>query len=213
MKSAKPLLLFYLILAGCFAPAPDAGIAPNDPMDIRPLIIGKTIPGITLQNHQGEPVNLLDKSSENTLFVFYRGGWCPFCSAELAELASIENQIYDLGINIVAISPDKPEFLRRTMDDADINYTLLSDSSMEASKSFGIAYRLDDETYQRYKSNGMDLEVRSGQNHHLLPAPAVFLSNAEGVLKFEYVNPDYRQRIDKDVLLAAARALASSGDD
>jgi peroxiredoxin len=166
-----------------------------------------------LQSHQNESVNLLDESSENTLFVFYRGGWCPFCSAELAELSSIEDQLYEMGINIVALSPDQPEFLRQSMDDVNMDYKLLSDSMMEASKAFGIAYRLDDETYQRYKTNGMDLEERSGQDHHLLPAPAVFLSNADGIIEFQYVNPDYRQRIDKDVLLAAVTAMLESQNE
>jgi peroxiredoxin len=182
-------------------------------MDVQPLLIGETIPDITLQSHQNEPVNLRDESSENTLFVFYRGGWCPFCSAELAELSSIEDQLYEMGINIVALSPDQPEFLRQSMDDVNMDYKLLSDSMMEASKAFGIAYRLDDETYQRYKTNGMDLEERSGQDHHLLPAPAVFLSNADGIIEFQYVNPDYRQRIDKDVLLAAVTAMLESQNE
>lgn len=213
MNTSKFLLPFLLIVTACTAPAPDIGYVPGDVMDIEPLIIGETIPDVTLQNHEGEPVNLLNESSENTLFVFYRGGWCPFCSAELAELSSIENQLYDLGINIVAISPDRPEFLRQTMNDTDLNYTLLSDSMMEGSKAFGIAYRLDDDTYERYKNNGMDLEERSGQDHHLLPAPAVFLTNPERVIEFEYVNPNYRERIDKDVLMAAAQALVESENE
>ena len=115
-----------------------------------------------------------------------------------------------MGINIVALSPDRPEFLRRSMDDVNMEYTLLSDSLMEASKAFGIAYRLDSDSYQRYKNNGMDLEERSGQNHHLLPAPAVLLSNSEGIIEFQYVNPNYRQRIDKEVLLAAVEAMVES---
>lgn len=91
-----------------------------------------------------------------------------------------------------------------------MDYTLLSDSMMEASKAFGIAFRLDDETIQRYKQNGLDLEIRSGQNHHLLPATAVLLTNEKGLIEFQYVNPDYRQRIGKDVLMAAAAAQVES---
>jgi len=215
MKPAFFTLFLSLILSACTAPTPDAetNAAPDNAMDVQPLLIGETIPDITLQSHQNESVNLLDESSENTLFVFYRGGWCPFCSAELAELSSIEDQLYEMGINIVALSPDQPEFLRQSMDDVNMDYKLLSDSMMEASKAFGIAYRLDDETYQRYKTNGMDLEERSGQDHHLLPAPAVFLSNADGIIEFQYVNPDYRQRIDKDVLLAAVTAMLESQNE
>jgi peroxiredoxin len=216
MKPLFFLLLASLIVSACRTPPPadtNSDDIPDTAMDVQPLLIGESIPDITLQNHQNDPINLRDESSENTLFVFYRGGWCPFCSAELAQLSSIEDQLYEMGINIVAVSPDRPEFLRMSMSDVNMDYTLLSDSTMEASKAFGIAFRLDDETYQRYKSNGMDLEERSGLDHHLLPAPAVYLSNNEGIIEFQYVNPDYRQRIDKDVLLAAVTAMLESQDE
>ena len=53
---------------------------------------------------------------------------------------------------------------------------------------------------------GIDLEEASGYDHHLLPVPAVFVIDPEGVIDFQYVNPDYRARLDPNVLLAAARA-------
>lgn len=207
MKYNYPFFLILCFAFSCSSVEQNDTSAPQQASDVSPLLIGSMIPDITLNDHTGQPENLAAISTNNTLFVFYRGGWCPFCSAELAEISSIEDSLYNMGFNIVAISPDSPAFLRSTMDDASVNYTLLSDSNMEASKAFGIAFRLDDETFQRYKNNGLDLEERSGKDHHLLPVPAVFLSNAEGVIEFKYVNPDYRQRINKDVLMAAASAM------
>jgi peroxiredoxin len=215
MKSYLILLLAGLLVAfaSCTTQTQPADTIPDNAMNVTPLLIGETIPYISLQNHQGESVSLRDMNSENSLFVFYRGGWCPFCSTELADLAAIEDSLYSMGFNIIAISPDRPEFLRMSMEDVEMDYTLLSDSLMEASKAFGIAFRLDDETFQRYKQNGLDLEERSGQDHHLLPAPAVFLTNGDGVFEFQYVNPDYQQRIDKDVLMAAANAVVQSQEE
>jgi peroxiredoxin len=37
---------------------------------------------------------------------FYRGGWCPCCNAAIYGFMDIEQQIVDLGYQIVAISPD-----------------------------------------------------------------------------------------------------------
>lgn len=213
MKSYLFLLVLTVAAIGCTTQTETRDTIPDNAIDVTPLLIGETIPDISLQNHLGETVSLRDLSSENTLFVFYRGGWCPFCSTELAELASIEDSLYSMGFNIAAISPDRPEFLQMSMDDVEMDYSLLSDSMMEASKAFGIAFRLDDETFQRYKQNGLDLEERSGQDHHLLPAPAVFLTNGNGIIEFQYVNPDYRQRIDKDVLMAAATAIIESQEE
>lgn len=204
MKSAAALLFWSTLLTACISPSENV---PTSADDVNPLLVGSAIPDITLLSSQDDSTNLAAQSTESTLFVFYRGGWCPFCSAELAELAQIEDELYDLGINIIAISPDLPDYLRESLNDTEINYTLLSDSRMDASKAFGIAYQVDDATVQRYKNNGMDLEERSGHTHHLLPVPAVFLANSEGIIEFQYVNPDYRKRISHNVLLAAAKAM------
>jgi peroxiredoxin len=53
--------------------------------------------------------------------------------------------------------------------------------------------------------HGIDLEAASGEKHHELPVPAVFLVATNGVIQFEYINPDYSVGAHPDVLLAAAR--------
>lgn len=87
-----------------------------------------------------------------------------------------------------------------------MSYRLLSDSEMTAAKAFGIAFKVDDATIERYKGYGVDLGDAAGQNHHLLPVPAVFLVNTDGIITFEYVNPDYKVRLDPDVLIAEIRS-------
>lgn len=76
---------------------------------------------------------------------------------------------------------------------------------MSASKAFGLAFRVPAETVERYKGFGVDLEQRSGQEHHLLPVPAVFVLDEDGIVQFHYVNPDYRVRIPAKLVLEAAR--------
>lgn len=45
-----------------------------------------------------------------TVFVFYRGGWCPYCTRQMSELAQIEEQILEMGYQIVGISVDRQKF-------------------------------------------------------------------------------------------------------
>lgn len=40
-----------------------------------------------------------------------------------------------------------------------------------------------------------------------LPVPAVFLVNTDGIIQFQYVNPNYNVRLKKEVILAAAKAF------
>jgi peroxiredoxin len=45
-----------------------------------------------------------------------------------------------------------------------------------------------------------------------LPAPATFLIGSDGIIRFEYTNPDYKVRLHPDVLLAAANAYVNDVD-
>lgn len=111
-----------------------------------------------------------------------------------------------MGYQILAISPDTPENLKPTVDRHSLGYQLLSDSELTAAKAFGIAFHLDEPMFERYKGFGIDLEAASGQDHHQLPVPAVFVCDDKGKVAFSYVNPDYRVRVDPSVILAAAKA-------
>ncbi|MGF1668890.1 MAG: peroxiredoxin-like family protein [Balneolaceae bacterium] len=184
---------------------------PQNAMDIKPLLVGMQVPDVVLKDTNNKNVRLIDEVRKKpTAIIFYRGGWCPFCNEHLVELREIENELYDLGINIFAISPDSPQFLSETLADQEIGYHLLSDQKMECAQKFGVAFQLDSETVERYKANGLDLVKRSGYDHHLLPVPAVFLVDTDGVIQFQYVNPDFKVRISSEVLLAAAADLVNN---
>jgi peroxiredoxin len=111
----------------------------------------------------------------------------------------------------VALSADRPEKLIGSRKKHDLSYTLLSDHEMKAARAFGVAFEVDEATYEEYKGYGIDLEEASGESHHLLPVPSVFLIDAEGVVRFVHYDPDYEQRLENDALLEAARkAMAES---
>ncbi len=172
-----------------------------------PLLIGSEVPDLTLPDPKGEMISLSEIAGQNTLIVFYRGGWCPFCSAELSAIAEIEEELYEKGITIVGISPDSPEYLQKSLNELNTEFSLLSDSDMMVSKAFGIAFRENEETVNQLREFGMDIKERSGRDHHLLPVPSVFLINNEGRIEFQYVNPNYKERINHNILMAAADAM------
>ena len=80
---------------------------------------------------------------------------------------------------------------------------------MSAARAFGLSFRPDTTTIKALKSYGIDLEEASGETHNLLPTPAAYVLDTEGIARFRYVNPDYKVRVDPKALLAAARKAAS----
>lgn len=109
-----------------------------------------------------------------------------------------------LGYQIIAISPDRPEKLKAGPKTEGVKYLLLSDSNVSAAKAFGLAYRVDTNTVKKYIQFGIDLEDASGETHHILPVPAAYVVGTDGIINFEYINPNYKVRIDPELLLKAA---------
>lgn len=93
------------------------------------------------------------------------------------------------------------------MDRHELTWRLYSDAKGAAALAFGLAFLVDDATVEQYKKYSIDLEAASGETHHMLPVPGVFLTDAEGRVQFSYVNPDYRVRIPAGAVLAAAKAF------
>lgn len=112
-----------------------------------------------------------------------------------------------MDVRLLAISPDRPAKLRETIEKHKLGFQLLSDSPMRAARAFGIAYKVDDATLKQLRDSGIDLEEASGEKHHQLPVPAVFLVGTDSLIQFEYVNADYRVRLHPDLLVAAAKLV------
>jgi len=200
--------LFLILLLCSFT---STAKVPSDANDVKPLLPGMSIPSMTVYNVQGETLNITsDNLTKPFVITFYRGGWCPYCNAQLAQMRNAEKQLLDMGFDVYFISPDKPEALIESLKDQelkkDISYTLLSDPSMKVSQDFGIAFKVADETVEKYKQWGIDLEKSSGYKHHNLPVPATYVIGKNGIIQFQYVNPDYKVRLDPDLLLAAAKS-------
>ncbi len=209
MRKKLMLILAPLLI---FAGVTVSAAVPEDAAEVRPLERGDTLPEVSVRTADGEEVTMAALvDGQPAAFVFYRGGWCPYCNEHLSELAEVAPQLREKGYRIFALSPDRPAQVAEASAESSSGYTLFSDSTSEAARAFGVAFRVDNETFERLHGFGIDIEKASGQTHRMLPVPAVFLVDAEGVINFRYYNPDYRERLSGDALLEAA-ALTSGPD-
>lgn len=207
MKINRVLLRATVLMVAIGYLGKAANAVPQKAEDVKPIKVGSKVPPLPLQTVEGKSYDLFTSISRKpTVLIFYRGGWCPYCTKQLGQLGSLQPQLLKMGYQILAISADKPMELRKTLIKTPLPYTLLSDAKMWASQMMGIAYRMDDKTYAQYKDWGIDLEKTSGYTHHLLPVPSVFVLGTNGVIRFSYVNPNYAVRLDSKALLAAAEA-------
>lgn len=203
------------LLAGCNdMPAVDevdvAGFrsrVATDPTEVMPLLPGMAAPAFTIRSADGSPYSFPAGPRDKPVIVtFYRGSWCPYCSRYLWRMREAEQTLLDLGYELLFISADRPEILAPFLEEKGLRYALLSDNDLIAARTFGIAFRVTDDYHRKLLEHDIDIEDASGRTHHWLPVPAVFLIGTDGIIDFQYLNPDYKVRVHPDVLLAAARA-------
>lgn len=206
MKLFKILYLIFLVSCSNTVIQKRSHVASNA-HEIQPILNGVKIPPSQVRNIEGEPIDLATALlGENTVLVFYRGGWCPFCNMQLQGLRKIQKPLKNLGWNLVGISPDSPESLKKSAKRHNLKYTLYSDSQVNAAREFGLAFQIDSTTNMKYLGFGINLDSASGENHHILPVPGVYLINKKGIVVFSYVNPNYKVRLKESIILEAAKA-------
>lgn len=208
----QSLLLCASLLATSRVVASDNNIAAA-PDQVRPLLNGATAPDVSLLDQQGQPVTLFAELQQKpTVLVFYRGGWCPYCNAQLAALRDIVPKLQALGYQLIAISPQGPKAAADSQNNtkgAALNYRLLSDQPLNVARAFGLAYYLDDKTSALYKdSYGIELTY-DNTGKAVLPVPAVYILNSKAEVQFSYVHINYKTRLEPELLLLAAKLAAS----
>jgi peroxiredoxin len=209
MKILSSLAIITLVLFLAVSLRADMKIAPSAE-ETNPLQAGVKAPDFTVYNIDGSPYHFdADKLERTTLIITFRGGWCPYCNTQLQDLRNVMPEIKQSGVDILFLSGDRPEILYSSLKQETRNfiegldYTILSDADMDMGMAYGIAFRVPDDTINRYKSRNWDLDESSMEKHKALSVPAVYVINTKGEIAFSYANPDYKVRLPAEEVKAA----------
>ena len=208
----KRLVAMAMLMFGCIAGASNAyalerGTIAEDADSVTPLLNGQVAPKTTLKMADGSPVSLKALTMQKpSIVLFYRGGWCPYCNEQLAQLKDIEKDLVDMDYQILAISPESPERLQEQKLETEFLVTLLSDDKLDTIREFGVGFHLDTVTELKYKTYGINL-TKDESGNSVLPAPSIFMLNKKGQVLFSYVSPDFKVRPSADLVLAVAKTL------
>jgi peroxiredoxin len=176
--------------------APDAGIP-----------IGQKAPEVAGRDLNGHDVPLSSLYAQGPiLLVFYRGGWCPYCNAEIRALTQAFPEFQKRGVMPVAVSVDTPESEEKMRATYSIPFPVLSDSPASMISAFHVVRRISDEELAKMKAFGVDLEGASGQHHHVIAVPSLFLVDRMGIVRWAHSDPDIKVRPSPQQILAALDA-------
>ena len=172
----------------------------------RSLKAGDRIPDFSLPNHLGQQRRISELLADSVLVLnFYRGGWCPYCNMELHALQQALPDIRASGADLVAISPELPEKAMDTQARHALEFEVLSDVGNHVCEAFGLTFELPEQLRPIYTSIGIDIPAFNGDDSFVLPVPASYVVDSDGIIRHHFVNVDYTRRLEPDDLLQVLR--------
>jgi peroxiredoxin len=174
------------------------------------LSVGEKAPDVRVTTTSGEGVLLSSLYADGPLVVtFYRGGWCPYCNKAMAGWAGRFDDLTSAGGQFIAITPEKPEEAIETMEKAKAGYRVFIDPEGDVGRAFRVQFELDAETQKKYKGYGIHLDESNVSGRWELPAPATFVIDTDGVIRYAHASWDYsdKARANPDGVIEAVRKL------
>lgn len=173
------------------------------------LKVGDEAPLFTLPDPIGNGISLKDITTKGPVIVtFYRGSWCPYCNLQLRSLTENIEEIHSLGAELVAISPQTPDESLTIVEKQSLGFAVLSDQDSIVAKSFGVTWQVPELLREHMKNDrGLDLDVINNGDGSILPIPATFIINREGVISWRFLDLDYRLRASAQEIIEHLKKL------
>ncbi len=160
------------------------------------LVVGARLPEFKVRNVEGKTVSSGEFLGKPTIFIFYRGNWCPFCMAQLKELAARYEEIRQLGVRVAMISPqphsNTVEIARKFR--IALTFEFFTDEGNAAAHSLGIL---------NLHGTPMGMQALGYDSDTVLPT--VIITDKHGKIVWVHETDNYRVRPEPDVYLEVMR--------
>jgi peroxiredoxin len=147
-------------------------------------------------------------AGQPAVIVFYRGAWCPFCNLTLHTYQEVlQPQLQRRDVALIAVSPQKPDGSLTMMQKHHLTYSVLSDPGLKLADQVGVVMHLSEVARQAVIDAGLNFAATNADGSPALPMPTVLLLDAEHVVRWIKVNPDWTERSEPAEIMAAVDAL------
>lgn len=171
--------------------------------------VGDKAPDFTLKDAKGKEVTLSEMLKEGpVILTWYRGGWCPYCNIALAAMQEKLPDFKKAGAQLVALTPELPDKSLDTQQKNELEFTVLTDLNHGVARDYGLVFKLTPKVRELYKGF-FDLNEFNGKDagNEDLPLAATYVIDGAGVVRWAFLDADYRKRAEPADVLEAVRAL------
>lgn len=159
------------------------------------LFIQSKAPDFKAKDQNGKEVRLKELLKKGkVVLIFYRGQWCPYCNKYLKKLEDSLQLIKDKGATVVAITPELPENITKTVEKTGAEYSIIHDEELKIMKAYDVEFEVPENVLTRYRNTGIKLDENNGKNGNFLPIPATYIIDKEQTITYRFFESDYKKR-------------------
>ena len=101
------------------------------------LEIGTKAPAFSLQDQDGASVSLSDFDGQKVIVYFYPAAGTPGCTTQACDFRDNINSLKSAGYQVLGVSKDKVEDLKKFQAEQGLNFPLLSDLDLDVHNAYG----------------------------------------------------------------------------
>jgi peroxiredoxin Q/BCP len=110
---------------------------PQEGLLMAKLSNGDAAPDFALPDQGGQTVTLADFGGGNLLIYFYPKADTPGCTRQACSIRDAREELRDLGLQVVGISPDQPGKQQKFDDKYQLSFPLLADPDHRVAEAYG----------------------------------------------------------------------------
>ncbi|NJK96377.1 MAG: AhpC/TSA family protein [Bacteroidales bacterium] len=177
--------------------------------DARGLAVGAKAPLISAIDADSVKFDLTESLKQGPVVViFYRGYWCPVCNKHLKQIQDSLSLISNKGATVVAVSPQKPEYLEKMEEKTGVKFRLLYDDGYKIANAYDVTFTPKKSELIIYNTAlGANLKETHSDDSQRLPIPATYLIGQDGVIAWRQFDPDYKKRSSVNDIIRAIERL------
>ncbi|REL27391.1 hypothetical protein DXX93_12990 [Thalassotalea euphylliae] len=144
-------------------------------------------------------------AGQRSLIKFYRGSWCPYCSAELKMLDDMQPKLTQYGIKLIAIANDTSEQQAQHKVRDELTCTLVSDQDLRVIRQYGVEHHkgLGASAQDTLSVFGIAMPLPWKMRFKAMAIPTSLLVDESGKIVWIDQSDDYRIRASEERILAA----------
>lgn len=154
------------------------------------LKVGAQLPDFELEDSSKNIVKASSFIGSPTIFMFYRGNWCPICMAQIKELVQQYKALESRGAQVVLVSPQPHNFTKGLAKKFDVKFNFLVDVKNKTAKKLGIFHK-----------NGLPTGMQMMGYDKDTVMPTLIITDKKGTILFADLTDNYRVRPEPEVFL------------